>query len=66
MTDSILTVILIIIVLFIIILGYFDFVLWGDLRECEKTESQWCYQYACKNGQPATRVNSSGKTIQSS
>ncbi len=66
MTDLIMTVILVILFIFILFIAIYDIILWNDLRECEKTESKWCYQYACKNGQPATRTNSSGKTIQSS
>ncbi len=66
MADLIMTIILVILFIIILFLGIFDIIYWNDLRKCEETESQWCYQYTCKNGQPATRTNSSGKTIQSS
>lgn len=66
MADLIMTIILVILFIFILILGILDILVGNDLRNCEKTESQWCYQYACKNGKPATRTNSGGKTVQSS
>ena len=60
-------IITILIFLFIanIIIAIIAFILKRDLTECETNESPYCFQYICKDGNPATRIGKDGKIQQS-